>query len=623
MAKPNGARPATCPDGWTPVADTRTAGERLTVLGPTSPAPHSGAPVAALVHGLEGHWTGWQPLAGHLGDRCRTYVLDLPWRAGNHYRWRHHGTPAHWLREALAMVPEPVDVLIGHSFGANAVLEHLATSAGALQPRAAVLLAPFFRPATLTVDWPLYDAAFAGFRQIITDGVRVGLGERARRLDPVVLTAMADTTVERIGPVGFLSLFLQFTGTTELDLGVVTVPTLVLAGENDTSLSEDRAAALATAMPAARVRRHPHYTHFCHAEQTAAVGADITAFLTDTTASWTDTPFSSPLSPPFSSQKEPPMTELLDGTLTTRVGRPRYEGANIRTWIGFKHFMYLTEEAILQYFRERGVGAETLYHTYGLGLEIVDHSVSLPATLGIDDDVIAIVEPGKPKPGHGAPFKVRLTVQRDGETVTILTGKIRVALVTLKDAPADVLPVPAHLEPYVVVEMAELSDAAGQDSEAVADGDLLAVLTPSGSNAFLWSWRIPYFYCHFSDRLQHSGYVRAMEEVVDRFLDDRGISIRTMLDERGWIPVVSRARVHMLADAFMEETLHTVFTVQEIIKDVMYTAAFDTYVHRDGRLVHTATGSIMHGYAVSRGEQAGSLAEFDDTTRAALLGGAR
>ncbi|MEV7085127.1 thioesterase family protein [Streptomyces sp. NPDC093085] len=321
-------------------------------------------------------------------------------------------------------------------------------------------------------------------------------------------------------------------------------------------------------------------------------------------------------------------TELLDGSLTTPVGSPRYEGANIRTWIGFKHFMYLTEEAILEYFRERGAGAERLYHTYGLGLEIVDHSVSLPATLGVDDKVTATVEPGTPKPGHGAPFKVRLTVERDGATVTVLTGKVRVALVVLKDAPGDVRPVPAFLEPYTVPEVAALADAAGADADGpagaeVAAGEVPGLLAPAGSNAFLWSWRIPYFYCHFSDRLQHSGYVRAMEEVVDRFLADRGISIRTMLVERGWIPVVSRARVRLLADAFMEETLHTVFTVQEIVKDVMYTATFDTYVHRDGRLVHTATGTIMHGYAVSRGENAGSLAEFDATTRAALLGAGR
>jgi hypothetical protein len=80
--------------------------------------------------------------------------------------------------------------------------------------------------------------------------------------------------------------------------------------------------------------------------------------------------------------------------------------------------------------------------------------------------------------------------------------------------------------------------------------------------------------------------------------------------------------VQLLADAHMEETLHTVFTVEEIVKDVMYTARMDCYVLRDGRLVPTATGTILHGYAVSRGDNAGALAEFDAATRTALLGDA-
>ena len=57
--------------------------------------------------------------------------------------------------------------------------------------------------------------------------------------------------------------------------------------------------------------------------------------------------------------------------MTALTCRPRYEGANIRTWIGFKHFMYLVEEAVLHWFRERGLGPQRLYHEYGLGLEIV------------------------------------------------------------------------------------------------------------------------------------------------------------------------------------------------------------------------------------------------------------
>jgi hypothetical protein len=46
----------------------------------------------------------------------------------------------------------------------------------------------------------------------------------------------------------------------------------------------------------------------------------------------------------------------------------------------------------------------------------------------------------------------------------------------------------------------------------------------------------------------------------------------------------------------------------------------DCFVHRGAELVHVATARILHGYAVSRGEGAGRLAEFDDSTIAALTG---
>jgi acyl-CoA thioesterase FadM len=111
-----------------------------------------------------------------------------------------------------------------------------------------------------------------------------------------------------------------------------------------------------------------------------------------------------------------------------------------------------------------------------------------------------------------------------------------------------------------------------------------------------------------------------MEEVVDRFLHDRGLGVGKLLDERGWIPVVSRARVRLLADAHMEETVHTVFTVQDFLKDISYTATVDHYVRRGDQLVHIATGTIMHGYAVSRGPQAGTVAVLDEATKNAMLG---
>lgn len=304
---------------------------------------------------------------------------------------------------------------------------------------------------------------------------------------------------------------------------------------------------------------------------------------------------------------------LLADVATVHLARPRYEGANIRTWIGFKHFGYLVEEAVLERFRRSGLGPQTLYHRYGLGLEIVESSLQLPATLQVDEEVTAEVRVAGVEPGRGLRLAVRLAVNRDGGRVTALLGKVRVALVREADPPG-AEPVPAALAPLVVPDVAA---AAGSGAGRGGPG-------PDGlPTSFHWSWRVPYYYCHFSDRLQHSGYVRAMEEVVDRFLDDRGLSVATMLRERGWIPVVSRAGVRMLADVHMEETVHVVFTVSDILRDVIYSARMDCYVERAGRRVHAATGTILHGYAISRGERAGQLAELDDATRRALSGGAR
>jgi acyl-CoA thioesterase FadM len=297
--------------------------------------------------------------------------------------------------------------------------------------------------------------------------------------------------------------------------------------------------------------------------------------------------------------------------LLVPVGRPRYEGANIRTWVGFKHFMYLVEEALLAWFRDQGHPAGQVFHRYGLGLEVVDSSVLLPAVLDVDDEVQA--EVSELRPGR---FAVRLRVNRgDGADTVVLRGKVTVALVVERDA-APTEPVPAELAGLVVPEVADER----QDLLVGPGEEVGAVLTAAGSSGFLWSWRIPYFYCHFSDRIQHSAYVRALEEVVDRFLADRDRSVGRMLAERAWIPVVSRARVRMLADAHMEEVVHTTFTVTDVFKATTYDARMDCYVRRGDRLVHTATARIMHGYANSRGESAGRLAELDPDTIAALTG---
>jgi acyl-CoA thioesterase FadM len=288
----------------------------------------------------------------------------------------------------------------------------------------------------------------------------------------------------------------------------------------------------------------------------------------------------------------------LERTDTWRL-RPRYAGANIRTWIGFKHFMYLVEEAVLNWFRERGWGPQDLYHRYGAGLEIIDSSVLLPSVLEIDDEVDARVswlEPGR--------FGVRMTVMRAGKVVTVLRGRIAVALVTEPQASA-IAAAPECLAPLVVPTVSALAQP---------------VAPPPQATPFGWQWRARYFHCHYSDRVQHGSYVQALEEVVDRFLAQRGLSVPRMLAQRGWIPVVSRARVRLLADAHMDEQIRTTFAVTEIVKDRAFDGRMDSYVIGSDHPRHVATAQILHGYATSRGQAAGTLTELDPATVKALTG---
>ena len=285
-----------------------------------------------------------------------------------------------------------------------------------------------------------------------------------------------------------------------------------------------------------------------------------------------------------------------DRTTASRL-RPRYASANIRTWVGFKQFMHLAEEAVLHWFRERGYGPGHLYHRYGVGLEIVDSSVLLSAVLEIDDQVDAQV--GWRRPGH---FGVRLTVTRDGKPVPVLRGRVAVALVTERIAPAPDPP-PQCLAPLVVSTISAVAEP-------------VTPLPPV--EPFTFQWQARYFHCHYSDRVQHGTYVQALEEVVDRFLANNAISVPRMLAERGWIPVVSRARVRLLADAHMDDQIMTSFAVTDIIRNSVFDGRMDSYIIGPGQPRHVATAQILHGYANTDG--ASALTELDPATVAALTG---
>ena len=238
-------------------------------------------PAVVLVHGMEDSWRTWLPLVRRLDPAWRVYAVEPPWSAGAGYRWRRLASPGQWLGAALREFPIQCDVLVGHSLGANAVLECL-SSAPVPAPGAAMLMAPFYCPPELDITWRVFERARLAFEQIVREGLELRLGSRLDRLEPALVEAMLAKMVERIGPAGFTALFDQFLATRELGLAAVTMPVLVVAGGRDPTLDRHRAAALRRDLPGADVVVEPGFDHFCQVRQVDAVARHLTGFVNAT-----------------------------------------------------------------------------------------------------------------------------------------------------------------------------------------------------------------------------------------------------------------------------------------------------------------------------------------------------
>lgn len=241
-----------------------------------SPGQPGGLRVA-FAHGLEDGWRSWTGIAARLAPQWRTVALDLPWRAGNDYRWRRAARPAAWLDAGLTAVGEPVDVVVAHSYGANALLD---ICVGGHHPaRVHVLLCPLYRIPSAPVTWSLLDRSRRSFETHIRDGVRARLGARAATIDPQVLKVMGDKALDRVGPIGLLTVLEQFIASADLPLAAISGPTLVLAGGADPTLPAAAARALSAAIPGARLHIDQDFDHFCHLRHSSVVAKRLRDFV--------------------------------------------------------------------------------------------------------------------------------------------------------------------------------------------------------------------------------------------------------------------------------------------------------------------------------------------------------
>lgn len=291
---------------------------------------------------------------------------------------------------------------------------------------------------------------------------------------------------------------------------------------------------------------------------------------------------------------------------------PRAEGCNIGMWMGFKHLMYIGEEAVLKWFRAQGAGPRTLWEEHGVEIEIEASSIRILRALHVDDVARVDIRRSPGSVDNGMNFELVAWSVCDGsESYKSFSARIRTRLRTQTDFQGRILGedprrgerIADGLVPTIVLDQ---------------DESPLRVASLSHDGAFTCGFRIPYHHCYYSNRLRMSGHQRLLEDIVDRFLDARGISIRTMLETRGWIPFVSTANIEILQDALMEEDLVLVYSVAGIFKNLTYDASYVAYATRRNVLVPVARGSITHGYAGISSRKDWGIVSFDENTVTAL-----
>lgn len=320
---------------------------------------------------------------------------------------------------------------------------------------------------------------------------------------------------------------------------------------------------------------------------------------------------------------------VVDGFAPITVkARPRFEGCNINTWIGFKHVCYLLEEALIDAWRAAGVLPRALYEDHALCFEIVRSDTRILHALHMDDEVEIDVRRTDVGADPEATFALTAFVKRNGQRLKACVSEMSVQLraekresdgalpPSLRNAVCDAV-IRGEQASFPADRARRLDPSAGRGASAL-DTAIAAGIVAAGANAFAWLWRIPYFYCYYNERLRHSGYLRLMEEVEDLFLEARGISIKSMVDDKRLIPVVSHAMVSMVSEAMMEEPILIVYTINEIFKGFTYQSSMDCYVERDGRFVLVQRGSITHGYARMLDRRDWKLEAFDAPTLAAI-----
>lgn len=234
----------------------------------------TGGPSALLLHGLANSSSVWEALAGRDAGGLDLWTAELPWGGGQSPAWAYRADATAAVADALGQVPGGARVVVAHSFSALLLLDLLSDElARGADPfarygiDALVLASPFYRRDPEDFEYGVVGELLEDFRRTMDEGIRVMAGPR---LDPSLRHDMALRVCERVGPYGYLSFFRSYLRTPWLRTDLITVPALVVSGEEDLIARSTESLALTADLPHARCRLIPGAGHFPMVEQVDA-----------------------------------------------------------------------------------------------------------------------------------------------------------------------------------------------------------------------------------------------------------------------------------------------------------------------------------------------------------------
>lgn len=542
----------------------------------------------ALIHGMADTWDSWYPFAEYADPAWRVFALDMPWRLGAEAGWGVVGSPAQWISRGLCALPA-VDVLVGHSFGACAVLQYLAGHPCS-SLRAAVLLAPAFLPQNGDSDQisaecrSLVDVLL---EQLVRDKASAGqyvADDIAKEISVVTAADLwAQSSAEITALVG---------ATGSLALQQVSVPTVVVVDSEDPVLAGGRAQALLRAMPSSQIRLKNRFGHFFHRQRADVVVSDIKDFLAQQ-YSGSDIGFR---------ERSNSMSSVVDNSLTVRL-QPRLSDACFWTIVNLTGVVGLGQAAVRHWFCGRDMGPQRLREDYGLAFRVVRSQARLAHFVGLDDEVIATVTERRP----GA-FSVELTVDRDGSTVAAMTGQYDVVL-TRDSTPG--VSVPGRFLSLVSDDVAHSSPNPGGSGISLpiagSPEETLAAAYPRASR---WELQIPLNYCCHARWLTHEACLTIFEDADSRFRREHEITVARIAVEHEQTVAAAAVRHALITPAYIDEQLYVCYRPTDVFRSRGYDVRMDCFIERDGLLVQAASTRVTYACARLHDRTPVELCEF-------------